>query len=98
MEIRKGFFKSKIYNKSILLIEPGNDIHNDGFIGLNYGDGDYITRLNINDTLNLEPNSYFDYCFIHGFLLREIHNKSNFNLLESLNIQCDKLVIDYMAR
>lgn len=96
LEIRKGFFKTKIYDKSILLIEPGNGIHTQGFIGLNFeGDTTYST-IDVNNPNKLDKTK-FDFCFIHGFLLREIDTYYGFDFIKSLNIKCNTFVIDYIG-
>lgn len=85
---------SKITNKSILLVQPGNNIGGFSFCGLNIVDGD-VTEYNVFDDVGVELRSYYDYIIIHGFLFRKISQEPS--IVDNLNARCDVLLIDVLG-
>lgn len=86
--------QSKIKDKSILCIEPGNNIQNYNFSGLNIQNSElYILEITDND---LEyKDKYFDYIIIHGYTLATISEQ--FNYITNLNLSCDTFIIDLLG-
>lgn len=90
-----GSFESKIYNKSILCVQPGVGLSTQNFTGLNFESTTEITEVFNDNDISFLNNKKFDYIFIHGFLLREIQRHYNIELIQKINIQCNELIIDY---
>jgi hypothetical protein len=99
MEILRGVLYSKIYNKKILLIQPGVGISSVGFTGLGFDDTTITTEVYNTSDFNLLSERNFDYIFVHGFLLRDFNSRfnKNFNISEikKLKIKTKEFIIDY---
>lgn len=85
---------SRVKNKSILLIQPGNNVAGFSFCGLNITDGD-VTEYNVFDDVGMELRSYYDYIIIHGFLFRTICN--DLSIISNINLKCDVFLIDVLG-
>lgn len=85
---------SRVKNKSILLIQPGNNLGGFSFCGLNITEGD-VTEYNVFDDVGVELRSYYDYIVIHGFLFRKICN--DLSIINNVNLNCDVFLIDVLG-
>lgn len=97
MEIKstaENILESYIDNKTILLIQPGNNIEGFNFSGLNFKTKFEVVN-NLED-IDKYKNKHFDYIIIHGFLLRDFERKYKINKIEKL-LSCDNFVIDMMG-
>ena len=86
--------QSEIKDKSILCIEPGNNIQNFQFSGLNIINSK-LYKLEPDGDNSEYKNKYFDYIIIHGYTLDKI-KEHHPNILE-LNLTCDVFVIDLLG-
>lgn len=86
--------QSEVKNKSILFIEPGNNIQGFFFSGLNIinSDTNFIYPNYKKDSITKKN---YDYIIIHGFLLNQLHDK--YPNIKELNLSCDTLVIDLLG-
>lgn len=91
----KGVFTSKIYNKKILLIQPGVGLSTSNFTGLAFDETTQFTEVFNTDNFQVLKEKNFDYIFVHGFLFRDFEQSYNIELIKNLNIICNQLIIDY---
>jgi len=86
---------SQIKDKSILLIEPGNNIQNFIFTGLNIHNSD-LNKLHPTSDISEFSGKYFDFIVIHGFLLSNIDSYYEEGI-RNFDLSCDTFVIDLLG-
>lgn len=90
-----GVFKSKIFNKKILLIQPGVGLSTQNFTGLDFETTTKHAEVFNDDDISLLKDTEYDYIFVHGFLLRELNRHYTLKVIQAVNIKCNELIIDY---
>jgi hypothetical protein len=88
-----NLFKTKINNKRILLLEPGCDLQNLGFCGLNFFQTTKTSTLTNVTNIESFKNTHWDYIISHVFHIRNMR-RADASLFEKYNITCDTLVLD----
>jgi len=88
--------QSKIKDKSILCIEPGNNLQGFTFTGLNIIDSN-LTSLHPTSEKSEFYGRHFDYIVIHGFTLRVIESVYNIINIKEFNLSCDTFIIDLLG-
>lgn len=88
-----NLFKTKINNKRILLLEPGCDLQNLGFCGLNFFQTTKTSKLTNVTNIESFKNTHWDYIISHVFHIRNMR-RADASLFEKYNITCDTLVLD----
>jgi len=86
--------QSEIKDKSILCIEPGNNIQDFNFSGLNIQNSELYTLEPTDNQLEYNDR-YFDYIVIHGYTLHKINDY--YDNISTLNLSCDTFVIDLLG-
>lgn len=86
--------QSEIKDKSILCIEPGSNIQNFTFSGLNIINSELYSLESDSDSSEYK-NKYFDYIIIHGYTLITISEQHS-NITD-LNLSCDTFIVDLLG-
>lgn len=88
--------QSEIKDKSILCIEPGNNLQNFNFTGLNIQNSD-LTELHPTSDVSEFVGKHYDFIIIHGFSLRAIDSYYQDVKIEDFNLSCNTFVIDLLG-
>lgn len=90
----EDLLSSTVSGKSILCIEPGNNIPYIGFSGLNIKKSN-IHYIHLDETPLINTDGYFDYIIVHGFLLNDIDKQ--YQIITKTNFSCDTFIIDLLG-
>ena len=93
-------FRTKILNKKILLLEPGCDLQNSHWCGLNFHGRTKCTTIRTTSDIEEIKNTHWDYIVTHVFGIRR-HQSENLGYklsdFEEYNVTGDVLILDELG-